>query len=160
DGADYDRQTGNWAYAGFLQFDSRPDDKTALPVVQIHRHHTVFNLTRDPAEQRMKALQIGMVKENADLWMPLFHNELARRVRALGYGVERDPKTGIVGFGIAGVPRELVERFSPRRATILEEMKRISKALKIDDPKETARLAKELGITEQWRIELLHQKRK
>src|SRR5262249_27711198 len=78
-GADEDRRTGNWAYAGFLQFDSRPDDKTELPVIQIHRHHTVFNLTRDPAEQRVKALQLGLVKGNADLWMPLFHNELARR---------------------------------------------------------------------------------
>ena len=159
DGADHDRKTGNWAYAGFVQFDSRPDDNTELPCIQVHRHHTVFNLTRDPEEQRIKALQIGMVKENADLWMPLFHNELARRVRELGYGVERDPKTGIVGFGIAGVTRELVDRFSPRRATIQEAKDRIAELLKVDDPEETARLAKKLGITDEQRIELLHQAR-
>ncbi len=38
-GADHDRKTGNWGYAGWLQFDSRPDDKTHMPVIQIHRHH-------------------------------------------------------------------------------------------------------------------------
>jgi conjugative relaxase-like TrwC/TraI family protein len=102
-GADHDWRTGNWAYAGWLQFDSRPDDKTAMPVIQIHRHHTVFNLTKDKEAERITALQIGKVKENADLWMPLFHNELARRVRELGYGITREPETGIVGFGIAGI---------------------------------------------------------
>src|SRR5262249_5345943 len=117
-GADEDRRTGNWADAGFLQFDSRPDGETELPVVQIHRHHTEFNLTRDPVEQRVKALQIGPVKENADLWMPLFHNELARRVRELGYGIKREPETGIVGFGIAGISRGLIDAWSPRRQTI------------------------------------------
>jgi len=144
-GADEDRKSGNWAYAGFLQFDSRPDDKTHLPVIQLHRHHTVFNLSRDPVEQRVKALQIGLVKENADLWMPLFHNELARRVQELGYGIRRDPKTGIVGFGIAGIPRALVEKFSPRRATILEAKARIAREEGITDPERLRRLQAELG---------------
>jgi conjugative relaxase-like TrwC/TraI family protein len=144
-GADEDRRSGNWAYAGFLQFDSRPDDKTHLPVIQIHRHHTVFNLSRDPVEQRVKALQIGLVKENADLWMPLFHNELARRVQELGYGIRRDPKTGIVGFGIAGIPRALVEKFSPRRATILEAKARIAREEGITDPERLRRLQAELA---------------
>jgi conjugative relaxase-like TrwC/TraI family protein len=164
-GADDDRTTANWGYAGFLQFDSRPESKPgedkkepAVPTIQIHRHHTVFNLTRDPVEQRIKALQIGLVKENADLWMPLFHNELARRVRELGYGIRREKETGSVGFAIAGVPRALVMKHSPRRLTIKEAKKRIEKAF--DDPEANEKLAKELGITERWRIELLKEARK
>ncbi len=83
----------------------------------------MFNLTKDQEADRITALQIGKVKENADFWMPLFHNELARRVRQLGYGITREPETGIVGFGIAGIPRELVDKWSPRRATIKEAKK-------------------------------------
>jgi conjugative relaxase-like TrwC/TraI family protein len=146
-GADHDRKTGNWAYAGWLQFDSRPDDKTEMPVIQIHRHHTVFNLTKDNEADRVTALQIGLVKENADLWMPLFHNELARRVRALGYGIKREPETGIVGFGIEGIPRELVDKWSPRRATIKEAKKNILEAM--DDPEERAKLIAKYHI-EDW----------
>ncbi|MHB1425438.1 MAG: MobF family relaxase [Gemmataceae bacterium] len=144
-GADHDRKTGNWAYAGWLQFDSRPDDKTAMPVIQIHRHHTVFNLTKDKEADRITALQIGKVKENADLWMPLFHNELARRVRELGYGITREPETGIVGFGIAGIPRDLIDRNSPRRQTILEAKERIARQEGITDPKRLRRLQAELA---------------
>src|SRR5579884_1915311 len=143
-GADHDRKTGNWAYAGWLQFDSRPDDKTHMPVIQIHRHHTVFNLTKDEEADRLTALQIGKVKENADLWMPMFHNELARRVRELGYGITREPETGIVGFGIAGVPRELVDKWSPRRATIKEAKNNILEAM--DDPDERAKLIEKYDI--------------
>jgi conjugative relaxase-like TrwC/TraI family protein len=153
DGADHDRITGNWAYAGFTQFDSRPDGKTLLPVVQIHRHHTVFNLTRDAEEHRITALQIGLVKGQADLFMPMFHNELARRVRALGYGVRRDPATGIVGFSVAGVPRALVEKWSPRRQTILAKVKEFKQSL--ETPAERERIAKEMGITDPRRLELL-----
>jgi conjugative relaxase-like TrwC/TraI family protein len=143
-GADHDRRTGNWAYAGWLQFDSRPDDKTEMPVIQIHRHHTVFNLTNDKEADRTTALQIGLVKENADLWMPLFHNELARRVRELGYGIKREPETGIVGFGIEGIPRELVDKWSPRRATIKETKNRILEAM--NDPDERAKLIEKYAI--------------
>ncbi len=144
-GADHDRKMGNWAYAGWLHFDSRPDDKTHMPVIQIHRHHTVFNLTKDQEADRITALQIGKVKENADLWMPLFHNELARRVRQLGYGITLEPETGIVGFGIAGIPRDLIDRNSPRRQTILEAKERIARQEGITDPERLRRLQAELA---------------
>ncbi len=139
-GAGHDRKTGNWTYAGWLHFDSRPDDKTHIPVIQIHRHHTVFNLTKDQEADRLTALQIGKVKENADLWMRLFQNELARRVRQLGYGITLEPETGIVGFGIAGIPRELIDRNSPRRQTILEAKERIARQEGITGPERLRRL--------------------
>jgi hypothetical protein len=105
-------------------------------------------------------LQIGLVKDNADLWMPLFHNDLARRVRELGYGIRREKETGIVGFAIAGIPRSLVKKFSPRRATIEAAMDLIKEAAKIDDPEENERLAEKLGISEPWRMKLLQEARK
>jgi conjugative relaxase-like TrwC/TraI family protein len=164
-GADHDRITSNWGYAAFLQFDARPEAKPGekkkealVPTIQLHRHHVVFNLTKDTEENRIKALQIGLVKGNADLWMPLFHNELARRTRALGYGIRREQETGIVGFALAGVLRALVMKHSPRRLTIKAAKERIEKA--IDDPEANEKLAKELGITEPWRIELLKEARK
>ena len=144
-GADHDRRTGNWGYAGFTQFESRPDDKTGLPVIQIHRHHTVFNLTRDQVEDRIKALQLGLVKGKGNLLAALWYNDFARRVRELGYGISIDPKGGEVGFGIEGIPRELVDRFSPRRQTIMQAKARIAKAEGITDPKRLRRLQAELG---------------
>ncbi len=60
----------------------------------------------------------------------------------------------------AGAVRGYFEKFSPRRATIQAEKDRLSKLLKIDDPEEMVRAAKKLGITEPWRIELLHEARK
>src|SRR5947209_10163780 len=101
--------------------------------------------THVPRTDSLKALQIGTVKENADFWMPLFHNELARRVRALGYGIKREPETGIVGFGIAGVSRDLIDRNSPRRQTILEAKERIAREEGITDPERLRRLQAELG---------------
>ncbi len=157
DGADYDRRTGNWGYGLFPHLESRPDGKTELPVIQIHGHAVVFNLTRDPEEQRIKALQIGEVKKNADYWMPYFHNELAKGLRELGLGIKKERATGIVGFAIHGVPRELVERLSPRRAKILEVKEAYQRQM--NDPKVRAKIAEEAGITDPGRLDALIKER-
>lgn len=164
-GADEDRVTGNWSWAGYIHFEARPEsrgmegkwpvshshrfdskegEKWALSDPQLHRHHVVFNLTDDPVEKRIKALQIGIVKENADLYMPMFHNILAKRMHELGYGIER-PKEK-VGFGISGIPRELVEKFSRRRLTIMDAKKDIAKAQGITGHERLRRLQAELAV--------------
>lgn len=141
-GADYDRITRNWAYSGHVHFEARPDKESQLSAPQLHRHHVTYNLTRDPVENEIKALQIGIAKGNADLYMPMFHNILAKRMRDLGYGIER---TGKVGFGVKGVSRDLIDRFSPRRLTIVKAKEHAAKALGITDPERLRRLQAELG---------------
>jgi conjugative relaxase-like TrwC/TraI family protein len=153
-GADYDRLTRNWAYSGHVHFEARPDKESQLSAPQLHRHHVVYNLTRDPVENEIKALQIGIAKGNADLYMPMFHNILARRMRDLGYGVER---TGKVGFGIKGISRDLVERFSPRRLTIQGEREKLEKLR--SDPEERKKLADRLGIKDERHLDALLAKR-
>ena len=133
-GADHDRITSNWGYAGFLQFDSRPaktpgsqKSEPVVPTIDIHRHHTVFNFSRDPVERRLKALQIGLVKENADLWMPIWHNELARRVRrnwAMASGARRKPASSASPLPACRV--RWCVRNSPRRRRSLEAKERIA----------------------------------
>jgi conjugative relaxase-like TrwC/TraI family protein len=141
-------KTGNWAWAGFVHFEARPDKQSQLPDPQLHRHHVVFNLTE--SGQGIRAIELGYLKGtfgktegNADLYMPMFHNELARRMKELGYGIERNGK---VGFGITGIPRELVERFSKRRITIQKAKEAIAKAEGIKDPERLRRLQAELAV--------------
>ena len=49
---------------------------------------------------------------------------------------------------IEGVPRALVEKWSPRRATILEAKKRILEAM--EKPEKRAELIERYGIKEYW----------
>lgn len=141
------RKTGNWAWAGFVHFEARPDKQSQLPDPQLHRHHVVFNMTE--SGQGIRALELGNLKGgfgdggNVDLYMPMFHSELARRMKELGYGIERNGK---VGFGITGIPRDLVEKFSKRRITIQKAKEAIALAEGIKDPERLRRLQAELAV--------------
>lgn len=129
-GADHDEITGNWAYAATVHFESRPSKEDMLPDPQLHRHHIIMNLTDTP--DGMRALQMGIVKGDGHYWEAVFHNMLAGEMRQLGYGVEREGKF----WTVAGVPRELVEKFSRRTMTIEET----AKELGIKNPKAKAKL--------------------
>lgn len=141
-------KTGNWLWARYLHFDSRPDEKTGMPVIQIHAHYVVFNLTK--TDRGMRALEIGNLKSprshgqqqgTAALHMAEWHSDLARRMRGMGAGIKR---TKSIGFGIEGISRELVEKWSPRRATIKEAKKRILEA--IDEPEKRAELMEKYQV--------------
>jgi len=111
-GADIDRTTGNMAWAEFIHTTSRPVD--GIPDPQLHAHVFVFNTTWDDEERRWKAGQFRELKRDAPYFQAAFRVRLANRLQELGFGVERKRDD----FEIAGIPKDVLGRFSRRTALI------------------------------------------
>ena len=107
-----DRITGNMVWADFTHLTTRPVD--GVPDPDLHAHCFAFNVTWDAEEERWKAGQFGDHKRDAAYYEAAFHARLAARMKMLGYGIERQGKW----WDVAGVPRELIEKFSRRSAGI------------------------------------------
>ncbi len=112
DGKDEDRVTGNMVWAEFIHTTSRPVD--GLPDPQLHAHVFVFNTTWDEEEHRWKAGQFADLKRDAPYFQAAFRVRLANRLQDLGFGVERKRDD----FEIAGIPADVLKRFSRRTALI------------------------------------------
>ncbi len=108
-GKDSDRVTGNMVWAEFLHHTARPIG--GIPDPHLHIHAYTMNQTYDDTEKRWKAAQIGDIKGEALYYEAVFHASLARRMTALGLGIERRGRF----FDIAGIGRALLDRFSQRR---------------------------------------------
>ncbi len=110
DGANHDRQTGNFVIAAYTHDTSRQLDP------QLHTHAVAANLSYDGTEGRWKALQTSGLYERRAYLTEVYRNDLAREVRALGYEIEskRNAKGVDNGFEITGVSKELHERYSQR----------------------------------------------
>jgi conjugative relaxase-like TrwC/TraI family protein len=109
---DHDRTTGNMVWAEFIHTTSRPVG--GLPDPQLHAHVFVFNTTWDEEERRWKAGQFRDLKRDAPYFQAAFRVRLANRMQELGFGVERKRDD----FEIAGVPADVLGRFSRRTALI------------------------------------------
>jgi conjugative relaxase-like TrwC/TraI family protein len=105
-GADTNRLTGNLLYAEHVHRTTRPVD--GLPDPQLHIHATVLNATFDSVEGKWKAIQLGDIVRDKGYYQAAFHARLAAKIKALGYGIEKDGKS----FKIAGIERATVEKFS------------------------------------------------
>lgn len=132
-GEDTDRTTGNMVWAEFIHTTSRPVD--GIPDPQLHAHLFVFNTTWDDKEDRWKAGQFRELKRDAPYFQAAFRVRLANRMQDLGFGVERKRDD----FEIAGIPAELLKRFSRRTALI----ERVAKEKGISDPDRKAELGAE-----------------
>jgi conjugative relaxase-like TrwC/TraI family protein len=93
-------------------------DTSRLKDPQLHTHNVVLNRV-STQEGMVKALFADSIYAHGQLIGAVYRNELAREVKALGYGVRALPK-GL--FELEGMPFQSLERFSKRRAQI-EEMK-------------------------------------
>jgi hypothetical protein len=133
DGKDEDRTTGNMAWAEFIHTTSRPVD--GLPDPQLHAHCFVFNSTWDEEERRWKAGQFADIKRDAPYFQAAFRVRLANRLQDLGFGVERKRDD----FEIAGIPADVLKRFS-RRTALIEKK---AEELGISDPERKAELGAE-----------------
>jgi conjugative relaxase-like TrwC/TraI family protein len=131
-GKETDRITGNMAWGEFLHKTGRPVN--GIPDPHLHVHAYAMNVTWDPIEKRFKAAQIGDLKGEAGYYEAVFHNALARGMIQLGYGIARHDRF----FEVAGIGRELVDRFS-RRREVVEEAARLRG---IDDPELKKALSK------------------
>ncbi len=130
---DVDRTTGNMVWAEFIHSTSRPVD--GIPDPQLHAHVFVFNTTWDDEEQRWKAGQFRELKRDAPYFQAGFRVRLANRLQDLGFGVERKRDD----FEIAGIPRDVLKRFS-RRTTLIEK---VAEERGIIDPDRKAELGAE-----------------
>ena len=99
-----DQTTGNLAAAAFVHTSSRALDPL------LHTHFTVFNATFDKREQCWKALQAGAMYDAIRYATAVYRNELARRVRAIGYRTSPAKH----GFDIEGVSNAVLSTFSKR----------------------------------------------
>src|SRR5260370_19943777 len=107
-----DRDTGNMVWAEFIHTTSRPVD--GIPDPQLHAHVFAFNTTWDDEEHRWKACQVGDIKRDAPYFQAAFRVRLAGKLQDLGFGVERKRDD----FEIAGIPADVLKRFSRRTALI------------------------------------------
>src|SRR2546426_7960088 len=108
--------TGNWVAAKFEHDSARPVNGYAAP--QLHTHVVVFNLTETDARD-IKPLQPRELYKTQQYATAVYRSELATRLTALGYEVERG-KSGQPE--ITGYSPEYVEASSPRRKQIEEHL--------------------------------------
>ncbi len=132
-GQDSNRNTGNMVWAEFIHTTSRPVDN--LPDPQLHAHVFAFNTTYDEEEDRWKAGQFRELKRDAPYFQAAFRVRLANRLQDIGFGVERKRDD----FEIAGIPPDVLNRFSRRTALI----EKVAKEKGILDPDKKAELGAE-----------------
>lgn len=130
---DTDRTTGNMTWAEFIHTTSRPVD--GIPDPQLHAHVFVFNTTWDDKEDRWKAGQFRELKRDAPYFQAAFRVRLAGKLQDLGFGVARKRDD----FEIAGVPADVLKRFSRRTALI----EKLAAELGISDPDRKGELGAE-----------------
>ena len=106
--------TGKLIYAEFMHDTSRALDP------QLHTHNVVCNVT--DAGGQYKALETLEMCKAIRYAGKVYHNTLARQCRELGYDLipVLDKKRNVLWFDLAGVPPEVIERFSKRRKQIEE----------------------------------------
>src|ERR1039457_2944349 len=108
------RETGNVVGAVFRHDTSRALDP------HLHSHCILFNATRDATEGRWKALEACEMVTAQKFVRNVYYHELVGSLQKFGYGVENNPRGD---FEIAGVSKELIDRFSKRHREIDEKTK-------------------------------------
>src|SRR5438874_350339 len=104
--------TGNFVAALFEHDSARPVNKYAAP--QLHTHAVIFNLT-ETGDGTVRPLQPRELYRTQQYATAVYRSELAARLTALGYEVERG-RSGQPE--IAGHSREYLDASSPRRQQI------------------------------------------
>lgn len=97
-------QHGGALFATYEHSASRAGDP------QLHTHAVLMNLTPDGRSLDFSATHVHAGGA-------IYRSELAHRLQALGFGIERDGQS----FKLSGSPEQLIERWSQRRAKIEAE---------------------------------------
>jgi len=118
-GQNTDRFTGNLCYAEFLHKTARPVHGVSAPHIHIHAY--TMNLTfdkdytnRDGSQGAIMAAKFQDIKRHAPYFEAAAHARLAKRLRDLGYQIERTERD----YEIAGIHRELINDFSQRTQVV------------------------------------------
>ena len=132
-GQDTDRTTGNMVWAEFIHTTSRPVE--SLPDPQLHAHVFCLNATYVMKNIAGKRANLRELKSDAPYFQSAFRVRLANRLQDLGFGVQRKRDD----FEIAGIPADVLKRFSRRTAQI----EKVAQEKGITDPKRKAELGAE-----------------
>jgi conjugative relaxase-like TrwC/TraI family protein len=130
------RVSGEMAYAQFRHTVTRPID--GYPDPHEHHHCWVPNASFDQTEGRWKAIEFGNLKKDAPFFEAVFHSELAERLMQNGYAVRRTDRD----FELAGVPVQLIDRFSKRS----KEIEKLAKAQHAELASRAAEVVKRTGM--------------
>ena len=103
-------KTGNLVYALFQHDTSRALDP------QAHDHAIVANMTKGP-DGKFHALHADRIWSNNSVIGSIYHAFLRAELEELGYKTELTGKHGT--FEIVGVPKNVLEEYSQRRADIV-----------------------------------------
>ena len=82
---------------------------------QLHTHCVIANMVQGKDGKWRTMVNDGLYRQNMAIGA-IYRAELAEGLRELGYGIEKTHADG--RFEIAGVPRDVIEAFSTRRAEI------------------------------------------
>ncbi len=102
------RTTGNLIAARFGHSTSRALDP------QLHTHNVVMNVTYDPVEKRLKALDARQIYDACTFLSEVYRSALAGEITGLGYELEGGRHT----WRIKGISEDLEARFSKRASQI------------------------------------------
>ena len=105
----------------WLHLTGRPEDHPELgshPDMQLHCHGAILNAT-NVDDDRWTAIDLSNVVRDSGYYDALFMSRLATKIKDLGYDVERSQ----YNFEVAGISREMIEKFSRRTAKINELVK-------------------------------------
>ncbi len=86
---------------------------------QLHTHCVIANMTHD-RHGKWRSIETGDLKRNQKLIGAFYRNELARRLRQLGFALAPSMIGRVPGFEIAGRDRVALEAFSSRRRDMLD----------------------------------------
>lgn len=109
DGQIQEVDTKNLAIGSFTHTTSRAMDP------QLHTHNVILNLTKRP-DGHWRSVESRKMYDASTKIGQVYRNELAQRVRALGYEVESNAKKGT--FDISAMPKDVRKGFSKRRQEI------------------------------------------
>jgi len=125
------RVTGNLVFGENIHLTARPVG--GIPDPHLHSHCYVLNMTFDGVEDRWKALEMRRICDEADYYNRVAAKRLAENLQKLGLEIVFTED----GFEIAGVSRELIEKFSKRTKTI----EAYAAEHGITDPEQKAKIA-------------------
>ena len=103
---------------------------------QLHTHCVIANMVRGEDGKWRTMVNDGLYREKMAIGA-IYRSELAEGLRELGYGIEKTHADG--RFEIAGVPRDVIEAFSTRRAEIEATMAERGLGTTTDNPHLAAR---------------------
>ena len=105
---------------------------------QLHTHCVIANMVQGGDGKWRTMVNDGLYRSKMAVGA-IYRSELAEGLVRLGYGIERTHADG--RFEIAGVPRDLIEAFSTRRAEIEAAMAARDQGASINNPKLADRAA-------------------